>query len=231
MQAQLRVGRTADMEQRHGHHVHVVGFELGEGAAGIHGVCQQVALTEPDSLGVSGRTRGVHDHRHVLGRDVGATATRCRGGQHGFVLVGIAALGRDPDDVGDAREAVADRCDPGHEFGADDQQFGAGVVEHVIRLIPGQPEIDDRRRRTQRCRGDRGLDAGGMVLVQESDHVAAADTALGKRSGQPANAVVELRPGPFPVEVNDGDVVGFVFRPVRRSVVEEAGFRRLCHTD
>jgi hypothetical protein len=52
----------------------------------------------------------------------------------------------------------------------------------------------------------------------------AADPAFGQCPGAPADAVVELRPGPSPVEIDDGDVVGFVFRPVRRPVVEETRF-------
>ena len=83
------------------------------------------------------------------GRDVGTAAVRCGRGQHGLVLVAVGALGRELDDVGDTRDPVADLVDTTFEFGADDQQLGTGVVEDVVHLIAGQPEVDDRRSRAQ----------------------------------------------------------------------------------
>jgi len=44
-----------------------------------------------------------------------------------------------------------------------------------------------------------------------------------QRTGQPADAVVPLRPRPCPVEIGDGLVVGFGLRPVGRALVEESG--------
>ena len=227
MDAELRIGRTADVEQRHRHHVLVVIVEF-EGA-GIEGVRDQVRLSEPDALGLSGGARGVHDHAHVVRRDVGATTARCRGGEHRLVLVALGALRGDLDDVGDGGQPVADGLDARLEFGADDQQCGPGVVEHVVRLIAGQPEIDDRRRRSQRRRGNGGLDARRVVLVQEGHHVAAADAALRQGPGAAADAIVELSPGPGAAQVGDGDAGRFGLGPVRRAVVEETGIVRLRH--
>ena len=135
-------------------------------------------------------------------------------------------------------ELVADLVDVRLEFLADDQHLGAGVVEHVVQLVGGEPEVDDRVGRAQRCGGQRHLQAGGVVLVEERDHIAAFDAAFLERAGQPAHAVVPLRPRPGSVEIGDGLVVGLGFCPVGQTFVEKAGIsqrqtcssvpRRLC---
>ncbi len=107
------------------------------------------------------------------------------------------------------------------EFRADDQQLGAGVVEHVVELVGGQPEVDDRVGGAERRGGERQLDTGRMVLVQERHHVAAFDATLLERACQPAHPVVPLGPGPGPVEVDERLGVGFGLRPVGGSLIEK----------
>ncbi len=226
--AELRVGGAADVEQRHRDHVLVVGLEL-EGP-GVEGVRHQVGLSQPDALGVSGGARGVHDHAHVVRADVRTAAARGGCGEHGLVLVALGAFRSDLDDMLHTRNPVADHVDTVLEFGADDEQFGAGVVEDVVRLLPGEPEVDDRGRGPERRGRQGGLDACRMVLVQEGHHIAAADPAVGQCAGQSAYPVVELGPGEGAAQVGDGDLVGFGLRPVRQAVVEEARFGRLLHT-
>ena len=74
---------------------------------------------------------------------------RCGRGQHRLVLIAVGALGSDLDDMRDIRQPVQDRLDRRLEVGADDQQRGTGVVEDVVHLIAGEPEVDDGRSRAQ----------------------------------------------------------------------------------
>ena len=118
-------------------------------------------------------------------------------------------------------QLVADLVDARPQLRADDQHLGAGVVEHVVELVGGQPEVDDRVGRAQRGGGEGQLDAGRVVLVEERDDVAAPDAQFGQRAGQPADPVVPLRPGPGPVQVGHRLVIGLGLRPVGQPVVEE----------
>ena len=143
--------------------------------------------------------------------------------QHRLVLVAVASVGRDLDDVLDVRQLVADLVDRRLELRPDDQHLGAGIVEHVVHLVGGEPEVDDRVGRPQRCGGERRLQARRVVLVEERDDVAAPDAAFGQRAGQPADPVVPLRPRPGPVQVGDGFVVGLGLGPVSECVRRGSG--------
>ena len=146
--AALYVRRTADVEQRHRDHVLVVGLNL-VGWASMQRVGDHVRLRQSDALGFSGGSRGVHDDADIGRGDLGTAAVRCGRGQHRLVLIAVGALGSDLDDVSDFRQPIQDRLDRRLEVGADDQQRGTGVVEDVVHLIAGEPEVDDGRSRAQ----------------------------------------------------------------------------------
>ena len=80
-------------------------------------------------------------------------------------------------------------------------------------------------------RGRHGqLDAGGVVLVEERHHVAAADPQRPQGAGEPAYPVVPLRPGPGAAEVGERLTVGVRLGPVGEPVVEEGGVGELGGT-
>ena len=85
------------------------------------------------------------------------------------------AVRRHLDDALDAGQPVAELLDQRHQLGADEQHPRARVVDGVVDLVAGQPEVDDRVGRADRERGEGQLHAGRVVLVEERHHVAAAD--------------------------------------------------------
>ncbi len=154
------------------------------------------------------------------GRHLGAAARRLGGRQHRFVVVAVGAVGGQLDDVLDRGQLVPDLLDQRHQLGPDEQQLRAGVVDGVVDLVAGQPEVDDRVGGTDAGRRHGQLDAGGVVLVEEGHHVAPPDPLGLEGAGQSAYAVLPLRPGPRAAEVGERLAFGVRRGPVGQPVVE-----------
>ena len=220
--AEEHVRRPADVEERHRDEVDVAVLEH-PAVVGVHGVGEHVGLREHHALGVAGRAGGVHDEHDVVGRHRGVAVDGGRGGEQRFVLVAGRAVRRHLDDPLHAGQTVAQLLDQRHQLAADEQHPGARVVDGVVDLVAGQPEVDDRVGRADQGAGEGQLHAGRVVLVEERHHVAAPDPHVLQGSGEPAHPVVPLRPGPRPVQVRHRGLVGLHLRPVRQSVGQEDG--------
>ena len=137
-----------------------------------------------------------------------------------FVLVTGRAVGGDLDDLLDVGEVLADLVDRRHQLGAHDEHLGAGVVDRVVDLVAGRAPVDDRVGRAERPGGHGELDARRVVLVEEGDHVAAADAECLQPAGAAADPVLPLPPGPGPLAIGERRPVGQVLGPVREPVVD-----------
>ena len=128
------------------------------------------------------------------------------GSQHGLVLVAVAALGVTSTTcstwVRRSRIAsIESRISAPTMI-----SFRAAVVEDIVDFVPGQPEVDDGRRRTQAGGGQGGLDAGrGDSCPEATTSPRPMPRAKGTR--QPTNAIVELRPGEGAAQVGHGLLV------------------------
>src|SRR6476469_945013 len=68
-----------------------------------------------------------------------------------------------------------------------------------------------------------------MVLVEETDHVAAFDAAFLQCTGKSADPVVPLGPGPVSVQIVEGLLIGLGGGPVGGSFVEKARLSQVRH--
>jgi len=117
---------------------------------------------------------------------------------------------------------VADLVDGRLQLRTDDQQLGTGVVEYVVHLVGGQRKLMMALAAPSDAAGERHLQAGGVVLVEERDHVTALDAKHSERACEPAHPVVPLGPRPGSVQVRHRLVVGLGGGPVGQSFIKEA---------
>ena len=152
----------------------------------LSGVRDHVGVGQHHALGAAGGARGVHDEADVVGR------RRRRDAATGVAAASSASYSS-PSAPSGVTSMTCSTCGSRsrilsierHQLGADDQHLGAGVVDGVVDLVAGRAPVDDRVGGAQRAGGQRHLDAGRVVLVEERDDVAAADAERLQRAGQP----------------------------------------------
>ena len=131
----------------------------------VHRLPVNVAVGVHDPLGARGRAGGIHQAdqvgflRHVADRNRQRRRERAR--------IGCCRIVHD--DFGDIERL--DRV----EFLVDEQQFGPGIVQDVIRFGRGQTVIDGQEYRAQITRRKGDLKEGRTVFHEKRDDVAGAD--------------------------------------------------------
>ena len=181
----------------------------GEGHLDVLGVGDDVALREHDSLGEAGGAAGVAEVEHVV------LAPVAGGGGEGLVasdevLVGVHPLGGavgEEDDVLEFREAVAERLEQLHEFGADEEGAQVAVVDNELQLGTGEADVQGGEGRPGVVGGEVGLEVAVGVAGEDADVLAGLDAEGEDARGQRADALRGLGVGASHVPVDDGGAV------------------------
>lgn len=173
-------------------------------AVQAHGLEHDVAVGQPDPLGVAGRARGVDDGQRVLGagllpgllEGVGAVQPGAARVQGGVGVVGASVRGLDDDEPLQGDGAVGEQGFPAGEFAGalDDGDPRPAVAGYVGDLFGRGGPVHgdgDRAEVDERQVGEPVL---GAVAHHEQDVFAAPDAQGGVAGGEDGDLAADLAP-------------------------------------
>ena len=172
-------------------------------------LAQQHAFRSP-------RRAGAVDHQRSFALvDLGVAVHGRRRGKHGFVLVAHHH------DAFHRRHSFGGRRGGRPQLGSDEEQPRAAVVEHVDEFVADDAPVDEGRHGPDRRGGEKHLEAGGVVLVQNCHALSTLHTGGAQRTGGATDPCGPVSPGPLPFPVSNRDGVG----PLLCMPVDESGER------
>ena len=154
-----------------------------------------VRVRKHGALGVTGGSRGVHDHRdrvlrHVDRRQIGGVLCK-----KVLVVERVGDVGRaDDDQVLDAIGALADRIRQRRQQRLGDDNLRTAVGHEESDLGRRHPDVDRHRDRTDEVGAEDRLDILTAVQHQDQHTVAETHTASVQRCSERDRAVVEFLP-------------------------------------
>ena len=205
-----RVRAAPAVGVEHGQRPHL-GVVLRNAQVGdeVVGVDVGVAVRDHHALGPSGRAGGVVDREQIglFEARVGRLGGRLSADP--VLVVGPAGIDRrvavgNGDEVLDRVDVGADLVDEVEELGVDEDDFGAGVLEHVLEVGRDQAVVHRHDDRANRGGGVEGFEELVRVGRDDADAVALADPGVEQGVRLLIDASVELGPGEALVAIDDG---------------------------
>ena len=172
-----------------------VGIEAHAGHA-VQRINDQVGVGEHYALRTARGAAGVEQAGQLVVSGPGIVQ-RLVAGQ---VLVAQQALGTgeivEPDDLAQRRRPAVEYLQMVHHAGVDEHRHGTRVVKDVLDFGCRQPRVQRHHHRAQPGQGVHEFKIAVGIQRQDRHAVAATHVQCGKRTGDPAHAILRLPPGP-----------------------------------